>query len=1065
MRKFILSLCFGLMFFGNQLHSQLVVSFSNVEVDPGTSTATVDVTVSGFTNVLSAQFSVNYDSLVIGYNSVTNLNLPGLLQGNFSGPNGAGVKNGQMTFSWSEPSLENPVSLPNGTRIFSIVFNVLGAQCTKSDVTMTNMPLSIEFVNGSFMQITNISSVKGSVSVKCDGGGNPTVDPCPDAVCANPAFLAFTGDTVKADKGSKICVPFRVRNFVNIQGGAGTFSWDTTQLKYEDVKGNPFNGFLYNKNRVNEGILVYLFDNATPDQPKNLPNGTILFELCFEVLAERGTKPRICMGKVTPPEMDWSAELNGNIISAPFCVKAGTVCVEKIDEAPPVKLTVSTAQGNKGTNICLDVRVENFTNIRNMQYSMTWDPNVLRYTSTGMYDLKALDASDFQQPMPQPVLNLTWNTGDNSVVSLPNGHKIYQVCFDLIGECGQNSVVTIGNVPLVIEINGDYNNNPDYQFQSTIVPGGITIVCTGVTCEIVSKTNVTCNGGADGSIVSNVAVPSGTTGCMCVWKNNAGTILKTSANLNDCNLVNQPAGQYTLEVICNGNVECSKVNEIIGQPAVISIPNTGVTNVMCGVNGAINVAGITGGNPPYLNYNWNPTQPNVPNISNLPLGIYQLTVTDSRGCTGTQSFQVNSSVSALTVTLTQTPVKCNGGEDGQIDVSVTGGCPPYTSNWGIVNPEGVRAGVYTVTVSDSSVPALTSTATVTVTEPAVLSLTSTATATTGGLNNGTITLTTVGGTAPYTYRWQSNATQVPDNTTNPTNLAVGIYNVTVTDINGCTQVASNINVTSGGVPAEVLFDNVRVSTNFGGFSVACNSDCTAIVQGNISQGALPINVLLKSGAATVKTITVNTLGNFQITGICVGNYVVEFVNSVGVKTSSTLSVTAPTRLQAQRIITCTETTSETGAIELNLNNTGVSPYTFVWSSLPDQTAKIENLGVGTYSATVTDANGCILVVSNIDVRPCPKGDDCGKGSIVLTPDGNNQNDYFVIDCAEELGGTLSVFDRWGRLVFNQSPYDNNWSGLNNNGDILPEGAYVWIYEVNYGQGVRDTFNGTVTLLR
>ena len=58
-----------------------------------------------------------------------------------------------------------------------------------------------------------------------------------------------------------------------------------------------------------------------------------------------------------------------------------------------------------------------------------------------------------------------------------------------------------------------------------------------------------------------------------------------------------------------------------------------------------------------------------------------------------------------------------------------------------------------------------------------------------------------------------------------------------------------------------------------------------------------------------------------------------------------------------------------------------------------------------------------------------------------------------------------VFDRWGRLIYSQSNYDNTWQGIDKDGKDLKEGAYIWVLTVNFGQGRREVYKGTVTVLR
>lgn len=1075
MRKFLLTLIWGIILTTFQVNSQIVIKIANIEYTPSTGQASVDVTADGFTNLVSAQFSINYDSLVLQYGSVSNLNTTlGLSQSMFSGPNGNVVKKGQMTFSWNDPGLQAK-TLPNGARLFSINFNVLGAPCTTSPVTQSSVPLSIEYVNGSFSLVTNYSSVPGSVKVKCDNGGGG-VDPCPDVACTNPQNLIFRGDTLTAKTGNKICIPFTVKNYKNMQGGLGTFSWDTTQLKFDTIKHHPtLNGTLYFRPPTMRNVMRYSWFNNSPDMPVTLPDNTVLFELCFEVLAPAGTNARICMGKVSPPAMDWSGEVNGSTVSVPYCVIAGTVLVRDVLPAPPVKIQVAKATGFKGSTVCLDVKVENFTTIRSVQYSMTWDQTKLKYVSTGMYGLQGLSAGNFN--FTGTALNLTWNTGNNSVITLNNGHRIYQVCFELTGSCDMDADVNIiDQTPLKLEITGDYQGNTSYIFPVEITKGTITIECSPTgECTILGKTPVTCNGGSDGAVTARVVGPSNSTGCMCVWKNSAGTAVYSSADLSKCDLTGQKAGNYTLELVCNGVVLCSKSNEAITQPNQITIPGTGITNISCTAQkGSINVTGITGGNPPYNVYTWNPNIGNISNPGNLDVGMYSLTVTDSKGCTGTQTFEIKNLIAALSATVTGTNVTCKGTNNGKINVTPSGGCLPYNIQFpGGINPNMVAPGTYVVTITDSSVPQQTFTASaVTITEPAsALDVNGNVTDADAAVDNGSISLIISGGTPaagsnPYTIAWQG-PTNISQNTNPATNLLPGNYNVTITDANGCT-VIKTFTVGRKTNPM-VTFDNVRVSTNFNGFGVACFGDCTATVSGTVTAGNMPVTINLKNGNTVVKTATLTVAGNFEFAALCAATYTVEFSNSAGVVTSSALTILAPSKLTSETQVNCTDSGEDNGSIALNLNNSGTAPYTYQWvangTALSETGNKVEDAGKGTYGVTITDLNSCKLIIPNIDIKFCALSGECGTGSLVLTPDGNGQNDVFTIQCADDLQGTLFVFDRWGREVFSQKNYDNLWAGLNADNKELSEGAYIWVYEVNYGNGLKDTFKGTVTILK
>ena len=143
---------------------------------------------------------------------------------------------------------------------------------------------------------------------------------------------------------------------------------------------------------------------------------------------------------------------------------------------------------------------------------------------------------------------------------------------------------------------------------------------------------------------------------------------------------------------------------------------------------------------------------------------------------------------SLLASYTVTDPTCNGGVDGSIDLSVTGGTPAvsgYTYSWvnytGVdQDPTGIGAGQYIVTITDSV--GCTRDETIVLNEPTAINLSATSTDEILA-NDGAIDLTVSGGTAPYTFSWTGAAGTTED----PSNLAGGTYTVTVTDNNGCIE--------------------------------------------------------------------------------------------------------------------------------------------------------------------------------------------------------------------------------------------------------------------------------------
>ena len=130
---------------------------------------------------------------------------------------------------------------------------------------------------------------------------------------------------------------------------------------------------------------------------------------------------------------------------------------------------------------------------------------------------------------------------------------------------------------------------------------------------------------------------------------------------------------------------------------------------------------------------------------------------------------------------------CNGGSEGGIDLTVTGGTAPYSYSWSngssTEDLSGLSAGVYTVMVTDAE--GCTASRVDQVNEPAPIAVTSSkGNVTCNGQDNGTARVVASGGTQPYQYLWDTSPTQTTDQISN---LAGGNYNCIITDVNGCTN--------------------------------------------------------------------------------------------------------------------------------------------------------------------------------------------------------------------------------------------------------------------------------------
>ena len=332
-------------------------------------------------------------------------------------------------------------------------------------------------------------------------------------------------------------------------------------------------------------------------------------------------------------------------------------------------------------------------------------------------------------------------------------------------------------------------------------------------------------------------------------------------------------GTYTVTVIANNGAGCPKTFTLtLTQSPQIMIAATPV-NVFCngGATGAINVS-VSGGIPGYT-YQW-ADGPTTQNRSGLLAGNYTLTVTDSKGCTASSTVSVTQPA-VLNATATGVQINCFGELTGAINVNVTGGVSPYTYLWNdgatLQNRTGLSPGSYTVTVSDQN-GCTTISNTVIITQPATaLALSEMHTnILCFGNPTGSIDLTVVGGTSPYTYSWTGPG-PYSAYTQDINGLGVGIYSVVVTDNNGCT---ANLAVTITQPPVLLLSTIITHPTCPPNASPPVNSD-----------GAIDLTVTGGTGPYTYLWSTPNGAGLVPLaqdqTGLIAGTYNVLVTDSNG----------------------------------------------------------------------------------------------------------------------------------------------------------------------------------------
>jgi gliding motility-associated-like protein len=532
---------------------------------------------------------------------------------------------------------------------------------------------------------------------------------------------------------------------------------------------------------------------------------------------------------------------------------------------------------------------------------------------------------------------------------------------------------------------------------------------TLLTSSIGGSTDVTCFGGSDGT--ASVIAAGGTAPYNYLWSNGNATALNSGLII----------GTYGVTVT-DAHGCTSSTSVVISQPTLLTATISAVTNVSCfgGNNGSATVT-AAGSVPPYT-YNWSSGSTNA-TAGGLIAGTYSVTVTDSHGCTATTSVTITQPTLLTSAITSSTDVSCFGGSDGSATVTGTGGTLPYTYLWsnGSINNfiSNVISGNYTVTVTDAL--GCTITSSVVISQPPLLtaSISSSNNISCFGGNDGSATVTAAGGTAPYNYQWSSGGSSDIEG-----NLTAGTYEVTVTDALGCSttasvtlteptllvsSIASSTNVlcfngnngsatvgANGGVaPYSYTWSTGDVTANISGLiagtysvTVYDNNGCSATSSVTISQPTLLTSSITASvnvscfggnnGSATVTPaggvtpytyLWSNGANTSTASNLSAGNYTVTITDNNGCSVSSGISITQPTLLTSA--IASSTNISCFGLANGNATVSaagGVSPYTYLWNNNAI-TPMITGLVAGTYTVTITDANGCTTTSSATLTQP------------------------------------------------------------------------------------------------
>ena len=747
--------------------------------------------------------------------------------------------------------------------------------------------------------------------------------------------------------GTNVCVPVTMDNFSDVTGFQLEVGFDPTVLQFTGLvnqNGGLTGGVQFNGppssggNRPDGTIRIIYSDNF--GGPATLPNGSVVFELCFDIFGAFGTQsPLICIpedpGVVIPSVYTRADGEQGDLSCNP-----GALSVT--DQAFLLELTGQS-------ELCEDQ-----------------DDGRIIATASGAPDPYIFSIRQIA-PVNQPVF------GDDQT--------------------------RLGN-PATAEFSGLEPGT--YEIRATSANGEVVIsdVEVGDAPELGVNIRVfetpTCNGFSDGILVAEVFNPDQVpdpvgAGYTFTWEG----FTETSDTLRGLEADNN----YEVIVTSPNGCVATDPGGTLTQPSAVNINTVGVVDATCNgaENGSISV-NASGGEGPY-DFDWQDAtlgmdvDVTASSRTMLPAGSYEIIATDSRMCADTVTFLVDT-IKVLGIVSVVDSVTCFGDADGQISVNGTArGAFPDGNYFVRLNNlttatigaemeildnsipfpfPGLDVGTYEVVLRDEDPAGCEVRDTFEIFQPDLLEIgdleITNETCTTG--MDGSVTAPVTGGTAPYVYQVINDSLDTPLDTTlmNGETLLTGLsadtnYVLVVTDANLCTDtVTFRINAPAG---ATLL----PIDTSF----ITCpnSGDGQLSVVATAPQGETI--TLIEWREFFPETNTVGPLLSNQLTTMAnldVGVYVVQITTSNACVAQAFGVVSSPGEVFLEGFVQNNPQCPGDANGSIFVNPGGGTPngdgtYNYVLSTPANPFGEpsttnpaFTNLTAGEYTITILDGNGC-----------------------------------------------------------------------------------------------------------
>lgn len=576
--------------------------------------------------------------------------------------------------------------------------------------------------------------------------------------------VQFYIENIQTTPNTIIDVPVKIRNFQEVSSFQFTIKWDIASLQFLNSEGynlSQLNNNNFGTAFLEEGLLTVLWSGSSTSTISIVDEETI-FILKFKVIG-RTNSSRIEFTNSPVDQLVIRVD-NLDILAIETTFENGLVSINTCEAKETIIDTVICHNAIfNGLQLVKDTTITNRFTLNNGCDSLVTLNVEVKEKLNAIIDARLLDSCQSPLTYQIEVMNTpkeiewTWNFGNDSIYygqlatyTFPKPDSTYLIRLELgYNSCKTDTFfeVTTSNFE-VLTLKEPLINHPSCQENN-------------------------------GKI--ELRVEGGLPPYHYVWEYDENNKTPLAQNL--------PVGSYKVQITDANNCQLTPTLPLTkDDPIEVEILVRGRS---CANTNTVAIPKIEGGTAPF-SFMWSNGQTDsiARNFSNR---LVHVTITDITGCTVTSDTIKLDAISPLSVKLEKSPISCFGECDGMMNISINGGTPPYTI---LMEEDSVSEtvtnlchGNYFFQIIDfnrchlSTVREINEPLDIVIQEYITLPQAE---------QKGSIALNPYGGTRPYTYKWNTGATN-----SRIDNLEKGVYSVTLTDANGCsTEKAFNLMTTN-----------------------------------------------------------------------------------------------------------------------------------------------------------------------------------------------------------------------------------------------------------------------------